>query len=206
MHLPLKQKGSIAMRCPETQRLWSVKWFIVCLLGVGMVLSFSTGCQQELDAGQSCFGSYECKPGLICSTLQKVCVDPGGQTCQRNADCPGDYVCRFGLCLQKIQLLPCSLSEPCPTDQTCTNGFCAKDGEGKSCNADRECPEGLICDNRARSVCRPGIRCERNDECDFGFVCEDKRCIQEQSRQECTTNEECSDDEVCNAEGQCEQL
>ena len=171
------------------------------LLGV-LVFWLASACGIERQAGEACYGSYECKPGLFCS--QGKCIDPGGQSCISNRDCPSQFRCRFKLCVSLSSLRACSLSNPCPEDMICRDGFCSADGEGRPCKLDRDCKLGLICDHRGYSVCRPGQRCTVSQDCDPEFVCEEKRCVRKRETIDCVDTTDCPEGRFCNQDGQCE--
>lgn len=176
------------------------------LLLVGIMLG-GLACAQNQQKGDSCFGTYECQPGLFCAG--GVCIEPSGQSqCQSNSDCPGNYRCRFSVCVALETLRACSISQAtrqCGQDQTCVDGFCSLIGEGATC-ATQPCRVGLLCDTRFQPpICRRGLSCEQQEDCDDGFVCENNTCVRENDTTECTATDDCDEGEFCNTEtGRCE--
>lgn len=178
-----------------------------CLLLFAIVCSlWGTSCGQNKKAGDSCFGTYECTPGLFCAS--GVCIVPSGQKgCKVDSDCPQNYKCRFFVCENINTLRACTVSQAstqCAKDQVCNNGFCSTPGEGEPCQ-NQQCRLGLFCDNNSTpAVCRRGQVCNVPEDCSEGFVCELNRCVRERDVGECTDSSDCEEGEICNEEGVCE--
>ncbi len=135
---------------------------------------WSLSCGQDRKAGDSCFGTYECTPGLFCAS--GVCIVSSGQAgCKTNSECPNNFTCRFFVCVDVNTLRACTISQAatqCAKDQICSNGYCAVAGEGEPCQ-NQQCRIGLICDDQSTpALCRRGRICKSNEQCDNGFLCE----------------------------------
>lgn len=180
-------------------RRWGV---LVVLIGVCGLLA----CAQNRQAGEPCFGTYECQPGLFCAS--GTCIVPSGQQgCQSNSQCPEAYRCRFNTCVDINTLRACTVSEAvqqCLKGQVCFEGFCSVAGEGDPCQ-NQQCPLGLVCDENSNPpVCRRGKTCKENADCDEDFVCERFLCVRERTIGECTTTDDCPEGLFCGDEGRCE--
>ena len=89
--------------------------------------------------------------------------------CESDDSCPGDGVCRDGICLFSYE---CNSQAACPTGQRCTNNVCVHFKE-ESCSSNAQCG-GLVCDQGRCEVCREtGARACTGD----GVCAPDGRCL-----------------------------
>lgn len=89
--------------------------------------------------------------------------------CESDATCPGDGVCRDGICLFSYE---CNSQASCQTGQRCENNVCVYYRD-ESCSSDAQC-DGLVCaDARCQRCSASGARACPNDT-----VCApDGRCL-----------------------------
>lgn len=174
-------------RLPDAGLMWR---FVVTGLSF-LALVIGQACGVDRKAGESCFGAYECTPGLYCRDGR--CADPKDMGCQSNVQCGVGNVCRFNACVAVVALTPCDNLRPCSVGD-CKQGYCARDGEGTGCRIHEDCTAGLVCES---TVCRPGTRCGETSECRDDEFCDRGRCVERPSDQECETTDDCTGDEIC---------
>jgi len=89
--------------------------------------------------------------------------------CETDDTCPGDGVCRDGICLFSYE---CNSQAACPTGQRCTNNVCVH-FKDESCSSSAQC-DGLVCDQARCEVCsETGARACTGD----GVCAPDGRCL-----------------------------
>ncbi|HWV37103.1 MAG TPA: Dickkopf N-terminal cysteine-rich domain-containing protein [Vulgatibacter sp.] len=137
------------------------------------------GSAHGLEAGEACSVHEECRPGLSCDPVRRVCVCrsdshcPGGLKCNpfsgtcvaevpgclRDADCGADQWCDVAtrVCAPLQPFCgPCSRDEDCGTRNRCLRGEDGRRFCGKSCNNAVNCPGGSSC---VQGQCVPDEGC-----------------------------------------------
>lgn len=132
-------------------------------------------------------------------------------TCERDADCPGDGTCLNGHC----ELLDCASDGDCGSELRCVGGYClGGPGPEPECGDDEDCAEGLHCHEglcvpftpecsdllpcSEHLVCVEGFCRGEVLTCDFTPDCpEDWSCFFGWCLRTCTTDTQCSEGQIC---------
>ncbi len=169
-------------------------------------------CNGQTDEGCGCKNDQECPKGLCinakcvdgdCRTFAdcgdgRVCKGNTCSACQKNTECPREYVCLTGRC-KKAE---CQKNGDCKSGQLCENGICS------DCSTDAQCANGQKCIEKrcqtpectANSQCSGKVcqafkcvNCSQSAKCDAGLLCQNGTCIKPQ----CVDNKGCADGKVC---------
>lgn len=81
-------------------------------------------------------------------------------TCEENDECPGNWVCFDGGCVE------CIVDSQCADDEACQSNKCVG---GVECRNDADCPPNERC--AGDDTCRPRPACVFDDDCPRGQLC-----------------------------------
>lgn len=117
-----------------------------------------------------------CPEGRSCDLNGNCVVDQ--ETCETeccaNADCGDNQICTVeGVCVD-LPGVSCDDEHACPDGQVCEEGACVAEPEPE-CDDESPCAEGLVCEE---GVCvEPSLECEANEDCEAGERCQENACV-----------------------------
>jgi len=117
------------------------------------------------------FVALGCAPPSEGPATTAAPVDPG-LTCQSDGECPLDWVCLGGLCVE----FECETKETCPAGEVCLDGWCATPPE--TCGGPEHCLDQLVCDGFTHTCvdptdegCSSALDCAQAPGCEQGCDC-----------------------------------
>ena len=147
---------------------------------------------QICDSGECVDPEPECGDNDDCGTdeecIDGACYDIEVASCERSSECGETGICVDGSCRET-----CESTDDCPGNQVCRAGLCSPPPEPE-CVTGLDCSdvEGeYYCVN---GMCRAS--CESSDECDFGYLCRGFYCDVDPAV-ECRSTLECGLDQDC---------
>jgi len=148
---------------------------------------------------------------LFTATVLFACANDGNnQACERNSQCPANFVCDEGLCVEA-----CEFDTNCGSGEICRSGYCVagvradtgtSDGDAADASPDLGQPNGIGPDGQPVYGASYGEACSDSAPCRPGLSCSDDACAADGSSEAgepCTIAEECGDGLTCSVLAQC---
>lgn len=136
----------------------------------------------------ACRRPADCPPNYDC--VDGTCVEFVPE-CARSPDCDEGHRCDAGRCVPHDGR--CAVADDCPAGQECANGTCAVPPE---CRRDEDCEAGERC---RRNECLAPGECRQDFDCGGGLRCHQQQCVDQIP---CANVADCPERNAC-IRGQC---